>query len=95
MRVVQGPGFGGQAVLLLALRIEVGLLAYALDTGWMEDAFLKRKALYSPVVCFETSDPKRMEQLKSYLMKHPETEGAENVFLYEYALYRGVKNFFT
>lgn len=42
------------------------------DTGWIEDGLLKRKSNYSPVVVFETTDPKRLLQLKDFLLHHPD-----------------------
>jgi len=54
-----------------------------LDETWIETGMTKRKANYSPVLCFETVDPKRIYQLKSYVLSAPEFASAENVFLYD------------
>ncbi|MEW6082740.1 MAG: ATP-binding protein [Bacillota bacterium] len=70
-------------MLLFTLRLGGDPLAYELETGWIREALLKRKSLYSPVICFETSDPKRIYQLKCYLLENEETRAAENVLLYD------------
>ncbi len=57
--------------------------AAGLDTRWIEDGLLKRKSMYSPIVCYETTDPKRLYQLKEYLLSRPETKGADYVFVYD------------
>ena len=54
-----------------------------LDSKWIEDGFLKRKSNYSPVICFETTDPKRVFQLKEFLLATPETRKSENIFIYD------------
>ena len=53
------------------------------DAGWIEAGLLKRKSNYSPVVCFETTDPKRLLQLKSHLLAHPEYGRAGNIWVYD------------
>lgn len=54
-----------------------------LDTGWIEQGFLKRKSNYSPIVCFETSDPKRMLQLKEYVLRAPDGERFQEIFVFD------------
>ena len=54
-----------------------------LDESWILAGLTKRKANYSPVLCFETVDPKRIYQLKSFVLSSPEFEQAEHVFLYD------------
>lgn len=53
------------------------------DAGWIEGGLLKRKSNYSPVVCFETTDPKRLLQLKSHLLAHPEYGRTGNIWVYD------------
>lgn len=53
------------------------------DDSWIADGILKRKSNYSPVICFETVDPKRIYQLKSYVLSSPVFQAADNVFLYD------------
>ena len=40
-------------------------------------------ANYSPILCFETVDPKRIYQLKAFVLSDPEFRYIENVFLYD------------
>lgn len=54
-----------------------------LDTAWIEKALLKRRSNYSPVICVETSDPKRLYQLKSYILNHPEFKDCDKLFVYD------------
>jgi ATP-dependent 26S proteasome regulatory subunit len=54
-----------------------------LDESWILTGMMKRKANYSPVLCFETVDPKRIYQLKSFVLSSPELLGVEHVFLYD------------
>ncbi|MEW6524110.1 MAG: ATP-binding protein [Bacillota bacterium] len=54
-----------------------------LDTTWIENGLVKRKSNYSPVVCFETTDPKRLLQLKEYILTHPEVKNADAFFIYD------------
>lgn len=44
---------------------------------------MKRRANYSPIICFETVDPKRIYQLKSYVLSSPDFSHIEHVFLYD------------
>jgi len=53
-----------------------------LDTEWIEAALIKRKSNYSPVICVETGDPKRLLQLKHYLIEHPDY-GAGDILVYD------------
>lgn len=54
-----------------------------LDESWILTGMMKRKANYSPVICFETVDPKRIYQLKSFVLSSPELRDIEHVFLYD------------
>lgn len=54
-----------------------------LDDSWIRKALLKRKANYSPVMCFETVDPKRILQLKLYVLTSEEFSGIDQVFIYD------------
>jgi len=54
-----------------------------LDDCWIKQGVLKRKANYSPIVCFETVDPKRIYQLKRFVLSDPEFAHIEHVFLYD------------
>lgn len=54
-----------------------------LDQSWMLSGMMKRKSNYSPVICFETVDPKRMYQLKSFILSSPHMSGVQNVFLWD------------
>ncbi len=54
-----------------------------LDRRWIESGFLKRKSNYSPVVLFESTDPKRLEQLKTYVLDGSAGETYEYVFVYD------------
>lgn len=54
-----------------------------LDDSWIRSGVLKRKANYSPIICFETVDPKRIYQLKHFVLSDPEFQHVENVFLYD------------
>ncbi|QUL98770.1 MAG: ATP-binding protein [Candidatus Fermentithermobacillus carboniphilus] len=56
---------------------------YYLDDAWIRSGVLKRKANYSPIICFETVDPKRIYQLKSFILRSPEFAHVEHVFLYD------------
>ena len=45
---------------------------------------LKRRANYSPIICFETVDPKRIYRFLSDLYcLDPEFQDVDNVFLYD------------
>ena len=54
-----------------------------LDDSWIRSGVLKRKANYSPIICFETVDPKRIYQLKSFVLSDPEFHHIEHIFLYD------------
>lgn len=54
-----------------------------LDDSWIRQGVLKRKANYSPILCFETVDPKRIYQLKRFVLSDPEFRYIENIFLYD------------
>ena len=53
-----------------------------LDHGWLESGFLKRRSNYSPVILFESTDPKRLDQLKSFVTGGGGEE-YEYVFVYD------------
>ncbi len=53
------------------------------DESWIESGILKRKANYSPILCFETVDPKRIYQLKSFLFASQEFRHVEHFFLFD------------
>ncbi|MGB4026235.1 MAG: ATP-binding protein [Bacillota bacterium] len=54
-----------------------------LDDSWIRHGVLKRRANYSPIICFETVDPKRIYQLKRFVLSDPEFQDVDNVFLYD------------
>ncbi len=54
-----------------------------LDTRWIEYGLLKRRANYSPIICFETTDPKRLYQLKSYLLAKVKPEGYDHLYVFD------------
>jgi len=54
-----------------------------LDDSWIKAGVLKRKANYSPIICFETVDPKRIYQLKSFVLSSPEFNYVEHILLYD------------
>ncbi|HVB10947.1 MAG TPA: ATP-binding protein [Bacillota bacterium] len=54
-----------------------------LDESWLERGLLKRKSNFSSVVLVETTDPKRLQQLRDAVRERPELRGAEHVFLYD------------
>ncbi len=54
-----------------------------LDESWIESGVLKRRANYSPILCFETVDPKRIYQLKSFLLSSAEFLNMDHFFLYD------------
>ena len=54
-----------------------------MDTGWIEDGLLKRRSNYSPVICFETTDPKRLQQLRYYIGNDAELRGFDYLFVYD------------
>jgi len=59
------PGRGGKPVdeeAMVGLRFQ----ERTYDNSWIERALRKRDANYSPIVCFETNDPKRLDQLKKF-----------------------------
>jgi ATP-dependent 26S proteasome regulatory subunit len=53
-----------------------------LDDAWLRRAVRKRRSHYSPVILAETTDPKRLEQLKSALRDWPELQ-ADHVFWFD------------
>lgn len=53
------------------------------SSGWIEDGLVKRKSNYSPVICYETTDPKRLLQLKTYLLEHPDYGPGGRIWVYD------------
>lgn len=53
------------------------------DDSWIRTGVMKRKSNYSPVLCFETVDPKRIYQLKEYVLTVREAFRADKVLLYD------------
>lgn len=54
-----------------------------LDDSWIKSGVLKRKANYSPIICFETVDPKRIYRTKRFVLSDLEFDHIEHVFLYD------------
>jgi SpoVK/Ycf46/Vps4 family AAA+-type ATPase len=54
-----------------------------MDTKWIEDGLLKRRSNYSPVICFETTDPKRLQQLRTYIGGDAELKRFDYLFVYD------------
>lgn len=55
----------------------------SLDSGWIEDGLLKRKSNYSPVVVYETSDPKRVLQLKQFMLRDSWFGEFDHILVYD------------
>jgi SpoVK/Ycf46/Vps4 family AAA+-type ATPase len=54
-----------------------------MDRKWIEDGLLKRRSNYSPVICFETTDPKRLQQLRTFIANDAELKRFEYLFVYD------------
>ncbi len=54
-----------------------------LDDGWIGEGLLKRRSNYSPVILFETTDPKRLEQLKQYVLTDSSCRDYESVMVFD------------
>ncbi len=54
-----------------------------LDDGWIGEGLLKRRSNYSPVILFETTDPKRLEQLKRYVLTDSGCADYESVMVFD------------
>lgn len=54
-----------------------------LDDGWIKQGFLKRRSNYSPVILFETTDPKRLEQLKRFVLTDSSCTDYDTVLVYD------------
>jgi len=54
-----------------------------MDTKWIEEGLLKRRSNYSPVICFETTDPKRLQQLRSYIGADQELRRFDYLYVYD------------
>ncbi len=54
-----------------------------LDDGWIGDGLLKRRSNYSPVILFETTDPKRLEQLKRFVLTDRSCEDYESIMVFD------------
>jgi len=61
-----------------------GLLRPSYENDWIERGLSKHRSNYSMVVCFETSDPARFEQLKNFFCySPPEDYKMHKVFIYD------------
>lgn len=54
-----------------------------MDTKWIEDGLLKRRSNYSPVICFETTDPKRLQQLRTFIGNDGDLKRFDYLFVYD------------
>ncbi len=54
-----------------------------LDDGWISEGFLKRRSNYSPVILFETTDPKRLEQLKRFVLTEDSCKDYDRVLVFD------------
>ncbi len=54
-----------------------------LDDRWVKQGLLKRRSNYSPVILFETTDPKRLEQLKRFVLSDSSCSEYENVLVFD------------
>lgn len=54
-----------------------------LDARWIEEGLLKRRSNYSPIIVYETADPRRLYQLKQHVLAAKEAEGSEYIFVYD------------
>lgn len=54
-----------------------------MDTKWIEDGLLKRRSNYSPIICIESTDPKRLQQLRSYIGADSELRRFDYLFVYD------------
>ncbi len=54
-----------------------------LDDGWISEGLLKRRSNYSPVILFETTDPKRLEQLKRFVLTRESCKDYSRVMVYD------------
>jgi len=71
------------AVALRLRREGCGVPAFSdLDTRWITDGMIKRRSNYSPVICFETSDPRRLYQLKHHVLTASDP-APEQVYVYD------------
>ncbi len=58
-------------------------MARQFDEAWIRSGIMKRRANYSPVICFETVDPKRIYQFKEFLFADAEFGGIDHFFMYD------------
>ncbi|MEW6724433.1 MAG: ATP-binding protein [Bacillota bacterium] len=58
-------------------------MSYKLDNDWIGQGLLKRKSNYSPIIVFETADPKRLYQLKDHIVRQSELSSADFFFVYD------------
>ncbi|GEM_PF-288605 len=54
-----------------------------LDEGWIEAGFLKRRSNYSPVILFESTDPKRLQQLKRFVLADPSCNEYDSILVFD------------
>lgn len=53
-----------------------------LDHRWIEAGLVKRRSNYSPIIVYETADPRRLYQLKQYILTELQHE-LEYIFVYD------------
>ncbi|MEM2111589.1 MAG: hypothetical protein QXX08_06900, partial [Candidatus Bathyarchaeia archaeon] len=65
----------------------VGVNQLEYSDEWILKGLRKRKANYSTVICFETWDPTRIEQIKRFFCNPPEQIGEEyedhRIYIYD------------
>lgn len=54
-----------------------------LDQRWIDNGLIKRRANYSPVIVFETTDPRRVLQLRQHVAAGPGADRYEHVLAYD------------
>lgn len=54
-----------------------------LSDSWIREGMLKRQSNYSPIVCYETTDPKRVYQLKEFILNQPPMGPFEGIFVFD------------
>lgn len=53
-----------------------------LDHRWIDIGLVKRRSNYSPIIVYETADPRRLYQLKQYVLTEMQSE-LEYIFVYD------------
>jgi len=64
----------------------------SLDCSWIEKGLKKRESNFSNIVCFETKDPERVQQLRKYL---PSSKWGKDAEIYWYTPWEGLRLFTT